>query len=446
MATITQDKFDAVKQQFHHLFNVSEQHLNGHKNHPLFGLRKEAIQQLQDLRFPTRRDEDWKYTALTRVFAPEYKEGSLVQVAKEELSPFLFTEEQAHTLVFVNGQYDAGLSQTEGLPENVSLMSIDEALLDERFANQVREQITSWQNDAGKTLVTLNTSFAHSGFFLNVPANTVVDRPIHFLYLQKNLDHAQMYHPQHLVIAGTSSQFNVIETYHQLNADAEEPIYSNPANRFLVGANAQVGHYKVQDVDKNSFQTFNTDVIQQKDSTYSSYVADLGGRLVRNNLSVWLKGQNTHTDMYGLYLGDEQQHIDTQTFIDHAIPHCDSNELYKGILTDKAVGVFNGKVMVRQDAQKTNAFQQSSSLVLSESAKMNSKPQLEIFADDVRCSHGATIGQLEEGPLYYLRTRGLSKEKASSLLQLAFLAEVIESFKLDGVQKMTQQLVERKLA
>ena len=149
--------------------------------------------------------------------------------------------------------------------------------------------------------------------------------------------------------------------------------------------------------------------------------------------------------MYGIYLGDGQQHIDNQTFIDHALPHCDSNELYKGILNDKAVGVFNGKVMVRQDAQKTNAFQQSSSLVLSESAKMDSKPQLEIFADDVKCSHGATIGQLEEDALYYLRARGLSKEKASSLLQLAFLAEVVESFKLDGVREMTQQLVEEKL-
>ncbi len=446
MATITQDKFEAVKQQFHHLFSISEQNLNGHKDHPLFRLRKEAITQLQDLRFPTRRDEDWKYTALTRVFAPEYKEGSLVQVAKEEIAPFLFSDEQAYTFIFVNGRYDAELSQTDGLPEAVSLMSINEALQDERFAAQVKEQLSNWQYEPGQTLVTLNTSFARAGFFLNVPANTVVEHPIHFLYLQKSLEQAQMYHPQLLVMAGTSSQVNVIETYHQLAAESENPVYSNPANRFFVGANAQVGHYKVQNIDQESFQTFNTNVVQQKDSTYSSYIADLGGRLIRNNLSVWLEGQNTHTDMYGLYLGDEQQHIDNQTFIDHAVPHCDSNELYKGILTDKSVGVFNGKVMVRQDAQKTNAFQQSSSMVLSESAKMNSKPQLEIFADDVKCSHGATIGQLEEEPLYYLRTRGLSKAQASSLLQLAFLAEVIESFKLDGVQELVQQLVEEKLA
>lgn len=445
MATVTQDKFEAVKQQFHHLFTINAQHLNGHKFHPLFGLREEAIQRLQDLRFPTRRDEDWKYTALTRVFAPEYKEGKLVQVAKEELSPFILTEEQAFTLVFVNGQYDAGLSNTEGLPSEVSLITIDEALQDSRFADTVREQVTSWQTDAGRTLVTLNTSFARYGFFIHVPANVIVERPIHFLYIQKDADHAQMYHPQHVVVAGTSSQVNVIETYHQLSSEAEGPTYSNPVNRFLVGANAQVGHYKLQHLGDDSFQTSNTEVIQQKDSTYSSYVADIGGKLVRNNLSVWLKGQNTHTDMYGIYLGNGQQHMDNQTFIDHAIPHCDSNELYKGILTDKAVGVFNGKVMVRQDAQKTNAFQQSSSLVLSETAKMDSKPQLEIFADDVKCSHGATIGQLEEEALYYLRARGLSKEKASSLLQLAFLAEVIESFKLDEVREMVQRLVQEKL-
>ncbi len=445
MATVTQDTFESVKQHFQQLFTAAEQHLNGHKNHPLFGIRKEAIKQLQTLNFPTRRDEDWKYTALTRVFTPQYREGELVQVAKENIAPFLLKEDNPYTLVFVNGHFNTTLSDIEGLPENVSLMSIASALEDENFQALVQEQLKTWHTDAGRTLVTLNTSFARDGFFLHIPANVMLERPIHFLYLQSQHGSAQMYHPQHLIVGGTSSQFNVIETYHELAAPQTEPTYANITNRFLVGANAQVGHYKLQQIDKESFMTSNTEVIQQRDSVYSSYNIDLGGRLVRNNLSVWLKGQNTHTDMYGVYLADENQHMDNQTFIDHAIPHCDSNELYKGILTDKAVGVFNGKVLVQQDAQKTNAFQQNSSLLLSDAAKMDSKPQLEIFADDVKCSHGATIGQLDEEPMYYLQTRGLSKEKASSLLQLAFLAEVVDAFKLAGVKEMAQQLIENKL-
>jgi len=446
MATITKDKYEAVKQYFHQLFTSGEQSLNGHKDHPLYAIRKEAIEQLQGLSFPTRRDEDWKYTALTRVFAPEYQEGKLLELSKEEVAPFRFEEEQPYTLVFINGQFSAEHSDIEGLPDKVSLMPVSGAMEDERFSELVKKQLQTWYNDAGRTLVTLNTSFARNGYFLNVPANVVVERPIHFLYLQQQNGHDQMYNPQHLVIAGTSSQVNVIETYHELSEPSKGISYGNVSSRYHVGANAQVGLYKLQQLSKESFQTTNTEAIQEKDSVFSSYVVDLGGRLVRNNLSVWLKGQGTHTDMYGVYLADEDQHIDNQSFMDHAFPHCDSNELYKGILTDKAVGVFNGKVMVRQDAQKTNAFQQNSSLVLSDSAKMDSKPQLEIFADDVKCSHGATIGQLEEELLYYLRTRGLSKEKASTLLQIAFLAEVVEAFKVEGVRAMAQRLIEEKLS
>ena len=172
---------------------------------------------------------------------------------------------------------------------------------------------------------------------------------------------------------------------------------------------------------------------------------DLGGKMVRNNLSSILKASGTNTNFYGVYLANNEQHIDNQTFIDHAFPHCESNELYKGILDGRGRGVFNGKVNVRPDAQKTNAFQQNSSLVLSDNALMNAKPQLEIFADDVRCSHGATIGQLDEDLIYYLRTRGMSMEQAKSLLQFAFLDEVLLHFKLKSVRTKAERLVSEKL-
>jgi Fe-S cluster assembly protein SufD len=178
-----------------------------------------------------------------------------------------------------------------------------------------------------------------------------------------------------------------------------------------------------------------------RDSTYNSYVVDLGGKLVRNNLSSILKDRGTNTNLYGIYVGTNKQHIDNQTFIDHAYPNCNSNELYKGIITDNAKGVFNGKIMVRKDAQKTNAFQKNHSLVLSKNASMNSKPQLEIFADDVKCSHGATIGQLNEDALYYMRSRGLSKKEAVSVLKQAFLTEITNLLTIDIVRKKVEQML-----
>jgi Fe-S cluster assembly protein SufD len=205
--------------------------------------------------------------------------------------------------------------------------------------------------------------------------------------------------------------------------------------------NAIVDHYRIQDEDENAFFINNTEIEQLRDSIYSSYVIDLGGKLVRNNLNSILKDSGTTTNFYGLYVGMKKQHIDNQTFIDHAYPNCDSNELYKGILTDKAKGVFNGKIMVRPDAQKTNAFQKNHSLVLSKTAKMNSKPQLEIYADDVKCSHGATIGQLNKEALYYMRSRGLSEKEAVSVLKQAFLTEITDLIKIDPVREKVEQML-----
>ena len=210
-------------------------------------------------------------------------------------------------------------------------------------------------------------------------------------------------------------------------------------------ANANVKHYKLQNESSNGNQINNTIVSQDRDSVYSSYVADLGGKIVRNNLSSHLQDSGTNTNMYGVYLGKGKQHIDNQSFLDHAFPHCESNQLYKGILDDQSRGVFNGKVTVQPDAQKTNAYQQNSSLVISETAVMDTKPQLEIFADDVRCSHGATIGQLDEDSIYYLRTRGMNRDQAKATLQFAFLAEVLSHFPLESVRVKIAEMIEEKL-
>lgn len=286
----------------------------------------------------------------------------------------------------------------------------------------------------------LNTAFAHNGIYIYVPDGLVVDRPIHILNIAHTEEEPTVISPQKIIVAGENSKLTVIETFHHLS-NSQQTYFTNTVTQFVLKRNAIVDHYRIQDEDENAFFINNTEIEQLRDSIYSSYVIDLGGKLVRNNLNSILKDSGTTTNFYGLYVGMKKQHIDNQTFIDHAYPNCDSNELYKGILTDKAKGVFNGKIMVRPDAQKTNAFQKNHSLVLSKTAKMNSKPQLEIYADDVKCSHGATIGQLNKEALYYMRSRGLSEKEAVSVLKQAFLTEITDLIKIDPVREKVEQML-----
>jgi len=246
------------------------------------------------------------------------------------------------------------------------------------------------------------------------------------------------------MIGKTSSEFSVIESYHSTSNKSK--YFTNSANYIQVEDNAHVHHYRLQFESRSAYQVSNAIAIQARNSIYSNYSVDFGSRIVRNNISTEHMGPGVNTFYYGAYLGLDNQHIDSQTFIDHAVPHCESNEMYKGILSDKARGVFNGKVLVRQDAQKTNAYQQSSSLVLSDTAIMDAKPQLEIYADDVKCSHGATIGQLDQESVFYLKSRGLSDEGAKNLLQKAFLGDVILNFRFRPIIDKVLLMVDLKLS
>ncbi|MEZ4986446.1 MAG: Fe-S cluster assembly protein SufD [Saprospiraceae bacterium] len=268
--------------------------------------------------------------------------------------------------------------------------------------------------------------------------------PIHCLYITTSTGQAHHCHPQHFVKAAAGSQLTILESFHDL--EEATPSFINAATHIEVAANAHLHYYRLQGAGRESLVVNNTIVRQHRDSVFSHYALDLGGKVVRNNLAATHLDSNLETHYYGVYFGNGNQHIDNQTFIDHAMPHCQSNELYKGIMTDYARGVFNGKVTVRQDAQKTNAFQQNSSLVLSANAIMDTKPQLEIFADDVRCSHGATVGQLDESSVFYLRSRGLSPANARRLLQEAFLGEVVDNMPHEAIRTYAHQLITDKFA
>lgn len=442
MATETQDQNIS---RFLTLFGEFERSLNGQKENPAHQIRQKAIDRLKDLVFPTRRDEEYKYTSVTRIVTQDYDLNPSTDIDAAVVNQFRVPDLDATTLVFINGQYRDDLSDSDAMPEGLRMQTIDEAMQDEALKPFVDDLLTSAAGQGQDPFVVMNAAFAKKGYFLHVPKNTVVEKPLHFLYINTGQEQPFLYSPQNMVLVESNAQATLIETFNTTAPDSAV-YFGNLFNRMIVRENAHVHHYKIQRESLEAFQMNNTEVYQYQDSTYSNYTIDLGGRIVRNNLHTIHRGQNVTSNMYGSFYGRRNQHIDNHTFIDHAIPHCQSNELYKGILTDKARGVFNGKVMVRKDAQKTNAFQQNSSLVLSDKAVMDSKPQLEIFADDVKCSHGATIGQLDEDSVFYLRSRGLTDAKARETLQNAFLLEVLEFMPHEAMRNYAAAQINSKFA
>ena len=441
MDTIVQDKFAEVKARFQNLFDLFETKLNGQRSEELHAHRKKAMDRLPGLSFPTRRNEDWKYTSVNRILQLPLQISANPSIESSQINPFQFDDLPVHLLVFVNGIYREELSSV-GAEDGLLISSIRSAITNEAHSKLVKQYLETWSED-NNPFVALNAAFAKSGTFIHVAKNKVIEKPIHLLYLNAPEEQPVFSNPQLLVAAERSSQVTILETHENLNGE-DAVHFTNVVNRFQVEENANVKHYKIQNTSKEAYLIYNSEAFQGRNSTYSSFVVDLGGRIVRNNLSSILKSEGTSTNLHGIYLAGGEQHIDNQTFMDHAYPHCNSNELYKGILDGKGRGVFNGKVTVRPDAQKTNAFQQNASLVLSETATMDSKPQLEIFADDVRCSHGATIGQLEEESIYYLRARGLSTDSAKALLQKAFLKEVLEFLPVESVRTYADQLIDQR--
>ena len=435
MSAILQDQNTATKDWYKQLFQTYRQHLNGHSNHPLAQFRLAAYEQLDGEAFPTRRDEDWKYSGapVSRMLDTHFQEAPAVAFDAEAIAAFQIPNLDAATFVFVNGILQRELSDFDRIPEGVVLTTVATALEDDDKRQWMEQQVAHAGGTGRNTFLPLNRAFAQHGLYIEANANAQVDLPIHCLYLNTATEQAHQSNPQMFIRSNKGSNLSVIETY-QATEDADT-YFTNTANWVGVEGNARLHHYTLQFEGAQALQVNNTLVQQGRDSVYSSYRLDLGGKVVRNNLSTTLLNSNTETNYYGVYFGNKQQHIDNQTYIDHAVPHCQSNELYKGILADYARGVFNGKVMVRQDAQKTNAFQQNSSLVLSPNAIMDAKPQLEMYADDVRCSHGATIGQMDEKSIFYLRSRGIPEAQARHLLQQAFVAEVIEAMPNDAVRE-----------
>lgn len=396
-------------------------------------VRKDAIGRFAELGFPTTRLEEWKYTNVAPIARIPFKAAELrwdglteERLAELPLAHSAFTE-CCSRIVFINGHYSPQLSSPD-LPERAIVGSL--ALAIKQNTPAVKEHLTRHADYQSRAFVALNTAFLEDGAFIEIPRGVTVDAPIYILFVS-TADEPIAAHPRSLIVAGDDSQASIIEEYIALG---EGSSFTNAVTEIVAGENSVVEHYKLQAENEEAFHVSTVQVSQAQSSNFTSHSISLGGALVRNDVNVALNGDGAECTLNGLYISANDQHVDNHTVIDHIKPHCSSRELYKGILDDQSSAVFNGSIIVRKDAQKTDARQSNKNLLLSEGATINSKPQLEINADDVKCQHGTSIGHLDDDSIYYLRSRGVGLTEARAVLTYGFANDVLNRMKLDAVR------------
>jgi Fe-S cluster assembly protein SufD len=409
----------------------------------LEGIRRTAIGRFSELGFPSMRLEEWKYTSVNPIarvpFVPA--PGRSNGITASDLARFTFSEMECCQLVFIDGRYSHSLSTPKSLPRGVRVKNLASALASDRelLEPHLARHAAYDQN----AFAALNTAFMADGAFIYVPQGTVLKEMIHLLFLSTGDGEPTVSHPRNLVVLGAGSQAIVVESYVGLN---QGQYFTNAVSEIVAGSDCVLDHTKLQRESDRAFHVATLQFHQDRNSNVTSHSISLGGSLVRNDLNLVLDAEGCQALLNGLYLTKGTQHIDNHTRIDHAKPHCESRELYKGILDDRSTGVFNGKILVRQNAQKTNAKQTNKNLLLSEEALVNTTPQLEIFADDVKCTHGATIGRLNEDELFYMRSRGIGEESARTLLTYAFASDILGAMKLKPIQCQIDLVLLNRLA
>jgi Fe-S cluster assembly protein SufD len=423
-------------------FEKFEASLNGEMASDIHKIRKDAIAAFAELDFPTIKNEDWKYTNIAPILNYNFvTPESNAELNAKDISDFYIQGLKARLLVFINGRF----SEKHSSPFNdLEKLGVKIGGLDNKIKNSsgLINKYFSKYAKLNNGFAALNTAFANDGAFIFIPDDVTLNDPIHILNLAGNSQEHVLAQPRNLIVAGKNSKIKIIESYNSLDDKAH---FTNVVTEVSAGENSNIDLYRIQDENMSSFQVSLTQVEQQRHSIFTIYTMTTGGALVRNDVNSVLNDEGCETHLYGLYLTDGSQHVDNHTLMDHAKPHCLSNELYKGVLNGKSRAVFNGKVYVRPDAQKTNAYQSNKNILLSKEATVDTKPQLEIFADDVKCSHGATVGQLDEESVFYLRSRGISEEKARSILIRAFANDIFEEIKIDELHEHLNKMVFEKL-
>ena len=403
-------------------------------------VRSEAIKSFELKGFPSKKEEAWKYTSLNKILKENYSVFPKIENALEygDVKKYFIHDIDTYKIVFIDGKYSSHLSETTHEGIDVCLMSA--ALTKPKYRLVIENYFNKAATEDG--LASLNTAFSREGAYVYIPKNKIVEKPIQIIHFSTGAESALMLQPRNLIVVGENSHVQIIERHQSLT---DNPVLTNSVTEVFASKRAIVDYYKVQNDRDSASLIDNTFVKQQQESHASVHTFSFGGKMVRNNLNFYQHGQRIDSTLKGITIIGNKEHVDHNTLVHHIEPNCESHQDYKGIFSDNATGVFNGKVIVEKEAQKTNAFQANNNILVHDKATINTKPQLEIFADDVKCSHGCTIGQLDTSAMFYLKSRGIPEKEAKALLMYAFANNVLESVKINELKKRINKLIANKL-
>jgi Fe-S cluster assembly protein SufD len=399
-------------------------------------LREDAFERFCETGFPTTRDEDWRFTNVSAIARTSFRAAGAAEFSAKDVGAFEATGAAAQ-LVFVNGRFARELSRVDGLPKGVTVASLRERI--EEQPGEVEAHLGRYADTQRDPFVALNTAFIGDGAYVHVARGVVLEAPVYLLYLSTKEDVATMTHPRNLIVVEDEAQVAVIEDY--ASVGGESVVLSNAVTELVAGESTVAQHYLIEREHLKAFNVSTLRIQQGRSANVASHSLLLGGGLVRNNVHPVLAGEGGECLINGLFLGTGRQHLDNYMHVEHAAPHCGSRQFYNGILDGHSHGVFHGRIVVHKVAQKTDAKQTNRNLLLSDDAQIDTKPQLEIYADDVKCTHGATIGQIEENALFYLQSRGISEVEARKLLLMAFAEECVERMHSNVAREHAQRLI-----
>jgi len=407
----------------------------------LHEVRSNAIKNFENKGFPTKKEEAWKYTSLNAILKNDFSVFPKKENAIEfkDVKKYFLHEIDTYKVVFIDGIFSSFLSSTTHDGLDVCLMS--SALTKPKYKMIVDtyfNQIASKE----ESLTSLNTAFSLEGAYINIPKSKVVEKPIEIIYFSTGNEAALMVQPRNLVIVGENAHVQIVERHQSLNSN---PVLTNSVTEIFAQKRAIVDYYKIQNDVQTANLIDNTYIAQKQESRVAVHTFSFGGNITRNNLNFYHQGERIDSTLKGITIIGDKQLVDHYTLVQHATPNCESHQNYKTILNDSSTGVFNGKIFVEKEAQKTDAFQQNNNILISDKATINAKPQLEIFADDVKCSHGCTIGQLDESAMFYMQQRGIPKKEAKALLMYAFTSEVTNSVKIPELKAKIARIIADKL-
>ena len=403
-------------------------------------IRSEAIKQFESIGFPNKKLENWKYTSLKNLLNTDYSVLPEINNVLEfkNIKKYLIDDIDSYKVIFVDGKYCSHLSETTH--EGMDICILSAALTQSKYELIIENYFNKIALKDGIT--SLNTAFSNEGAFIHIPKNKFVEKPIQIIHFSTGNEASLMFQPRNMILVDENSQVQIIERHQSLS---ENKVFTNSVTEIYADKKSIIDYYKIQNDNLQASLIDNTYINQQRNSTFSMHTFSFGNELVRNNLNISQNDEFIETTIKGVTIIGDNQHVDHNTLIQHNKPNCNSHQDYKGIYDNKSTGVFNGQIVVNKQAQKTNAFQSNNNILLSNKATINAKPQLEIYADDVKCSHGCTVGQLDKNALFYLKSRGIPEKEATALLMYGFANNILKSVKIPEIKTRINHIIANKL-